>query len=140
MITAEEVNEALDTITAALTAEGLNARELARMLKRELKARETKAFKGTEETVAGRTITKKDVVIYSKPLAAWDIRQKARMDAHKLRGDYPPERREVSGINGAPIKTEQSLEAGPGIQRVIDNLSWSVTRRKDPGSKKRRKD
>ncbi len=34
---------------------------------------------------------------------AMSIRQKARIDAHKLRGDYPPEEHRVAGPGGGPI-------------------------------------
>lgn len=54
---------------------------LAQKLKEELEATEIKAVvpKGMEEFV------------YSDPLIAWDVRQKARMDANRLFGDYPAE-------------------------------------------------
>lgn len=43
-------------------------------------------------------------IIYSKSLAAWEIRQKARQDAHKLRGDYPAEATEHRFPNGVPVQ------------------------------------
>jgi len=41
-------------------------------------------------------------VIYSDDLVAWDIRQKARQDAHKLMGDYPAEKKDITS-GGRPI-------------------------------------
>jgi hypothetical protein len=52
-------------------------------LEKEFEACETKVFSG------------KDGLLYSEDMIAWNIRQKARMDAHKLRGDYPAEKSEV---------------------------------------------
>jgi hypothetical protein len=42
-------------------------------------------------------------VIYSVPIPEWDVRQKARIDAHRLRGDYPPEEKRISGADGSPL-------------------------------------
>ena len=39
----------------------------------------------------------------------WPISQKARMDAHKLRGDYPAAKHEVTGPGGGPIITNPDL-------------------------------
>jgi hypothetical protein len=138
MITAEDVNKALGSIEDALNAEGLTAQELAKLLKRELRAKRTETFKGTVKRFnsAGFVESQEDLVIYSKPMTAWEIRQKARMDAHKLRGDYPPERKEVSGIDGEPIRTESTFPLGPGIQRLIEDLGWAATRRKTRAAKK----
>jgi len=79
-------NEKLDFIDD-LDNEGLTSEYLAKKLKKELNAKETKAQipKGEKE------------FSYSKRMIAWDIRQKARQDAHKLRGDYPAEKVEHSG-------------------------------------------
>ena len=66
----------------ALVSQGINGPYLAKKAKRELNAKETKA-----QIPKGHT-----EFVYSKPLIAWDIRQKARQDVHKLRGDYPSEK------------------------------------------------
>jgi osmotically-inducible protein OsmY len=42
-----------------------------------------------------KTYNNKGRVIYSDPMIAWEIRQRARQDAHKLRGDYPAEKHEI---------------------------------------------
>jgi len=70
----------------ALDGEGITVKSLAKLLKKELKATQIKPFLGPK----GR-------IVYTDPLAALEIQQKARQDAHKLRGDYI-ERHEVSGL------------------------------------------
>jgi len=42
-------------------------------------------------------------IIYTEVEPEWDVRQKARQDAHKLRGDYPPEEKRISGADGQPL-------------------------------------
>jgi hypothetical protein len=88
----------IDTLTApivrALDDQGITISYLARKLKSELLAKEVKVFYDKD---LGK-------VVYSDHLVAWDTRQKARVDAHALRGDYPPEKKEISGRNGGPIK------------------------------------
>lgn len=76
-----------ENIVDDLDDQGLTSKYLAKKLKRELNARETKTQipKGEKE------------FSYSKSLVAWDVRQRARQDAHKLRGDYPAEKLEHSG-------------------------------------------
>lgn len=66
-----------------LEQHGITAEFLVGKLKEELEACETKVF-STQTGIA-----------YSDDLIAWHIRQKARMDAHKLRGDYPAEKSEM---------------------------------------------
>jgi len=58
----------------AFENEGITLKYLTKKLKRELNAKET-----TDKRIA------------------WKIRQEARKDAHKLRGDYPVERTDLSG-------------------------------------------
>lgn len=89
-------------INDALTNQGIDGPYLAKKLKRELNAKETKA-----QIPKGHT-----EFVYSKPLIAWDVRQKGRQDAHKLRSDYPPEKMEHGGgiivnIEAAPIKKKK---------------------------------
>jgi len=72
-------------IIAALDAEGITLKALAKQLKRELKAKETKFFQKD-----GKVVEKHNVI-------AWEVRQKARMDAHRLRGDYPAEEHKHEG-------------------------------------------
>ena len=84
-----------------LINEGINGPYLAKKAKDELDALEIKAQipKGA------------DHFIYSKPLIAWDVRQKARQDLHKVRGDYKPEKVDHSdiivNIEATPIKKKK---------------------------------
>ena len=68
-----------------LEAESIDGELLARKLKEELDA-ETTVF----AKYRGKIDDHEDVT-------DWTIRQKARQDAHKLRGDYPAEKTEHSG-------------------------------------------
>jgi len=92
-VTANELVEALlRPLHDALDSQGITPLYLAKKLKREVNAKETKVFND------------KGSLLYSKPLIAWGIRQKARMDAHKLLAHYPPEKHELTGKNGGPLK------------------------------------
>ena len=66
-------------ILKALKKKDITCDRLAELLDEELKAEETKFF------------ADKGIVIDQKDVVAWGVRQKARQDAHKLRGDYPTE-------------------------------------------------
>jgi hypothetical protein len=50
-------------------------------------------------------------VVYSDPLIDWQTRQKARMDTHKLRGDYPAEKWDITG--NLPITVVSKIEREP---------------------------
>lgn len=104
----EAAQETFKTISEGLSNEGVTFTYLAKKLKKELNAHKVEVFKAKATTIerpaVGRPITTEtEEVIYSKPLVAWDVRQKARQDAHKLRGDYPAEKKELSGSDGKPI-------------------------------------
>ncbi len=90
--------ELLSPIIEALDAEGITLPYLSKQLKKELKAKEIKVFND------------KGTIIYSDGVPALDIQQRARIDAHKLRGDYPAEKHEVSG----------SITVDTGIKREGD--------------------
>lgn len=68
-----------------LDQKGISMEYLAKKLKRELNAKEQKVFSSDTSGIR-----------YSAKMIAWHIRQKARMDAHKLRGDYPAEQSDVN--------------------------------------------
>jgi len=72
-------------IRAALQKHKITEDYLAKKLKAELNAKETKYFQ-----FQGQVVEQRDVI-------AWDVRQRARMDAHKLLGHYPAEKHEHSG-------------------------------------------
>jgi hypothetical protein len=85
-VTAEEVRARNNSdVIEAMDKHGLTLDNLIKQLKRELKAKETKFFQKD-----GKVVEKHNVI-------AWDVRQRARIDAHKLRGDYPAEKREIMG-------------------------------------------
>lgn len=81
-------NAVLDSLSRpiieAMDKEGLTLERLIKSLKKEMDAKETKFFQKD-----GKVISKRSVI-------AWGIRQQARQDAHKLRGDYAPEKHEHS--------------------------------------------
>ena len=78
------------TMTRSLDDIGITDEYLARKLKEELDAKITKQFQFNGE------------VIEAPDVKAWEIRQRARIDAHKLRGDYPAERKHVQIEGGLP--------------------------------------
>lgn len=71
-------------IRGTLEAYGIDDKYLAGKLLEELNANEIKHF------------SHKGVVVSSKEVTAWDTRQRARMDAHQLRNDYPAEKRDIT--------------------------------------------
>ena len=86
----------LETLTAPLVQvldkEGITPSYLAKKIKAELEATEDRVFCHRGE------------VITSEPRIAWDVRQRARQDAHRLLNHYPAEKHEVSGPEGRPIQ------------------------------------
>ena len=97
-ITKKELNGP-DPMLEAFKKKKITVDYLAGKLKSEMNARETKA-----QIPKGKT-----EFAYSNPMIAWDVRQRARQDAHKLRGDYPAEKTDLTGgitvnINATPIK------------------------------------
>ncbi len=98
-VSPKEISDSLRSpIIEALDAEGITLPFLSKQLKKELKAQEIKVFND------------KGKIIYSDGVPALDIQQRARIDAHKLRGDYPAEKHEVSG----------SITVDTGIKREGD--------------------
>ena len=86
-ISEKDILESLNSpIIKNLEDEGITLPYLAKRLKKELRAKTIKPFLGP-----------KGEVVYSKKLESWEIRQRARMDAHKLLSHYPAERHEVEG-------------------------------------------
>lgn len=75
----------LPTFADDMNKAGISGDYLIGKLRAELEAQETKFFQKD-----GYVIEQKDVI-------AWGIRQNARQDAHKLRGDYPAEKVEHGG-------------------------------------------
>lgn len=118
---AEEARAAVQSeMQTALDRLGLTAEYLGRKLKQELNAKTTRTQKlkgspGSDMPKKFRHVTTTGIIEMvrgedgperefsdGESLIQWDeadmgIRQRARMDAHKLRGDYPAEKHEVSG-------------------------------------------
>jgi len=94
-ITMDDINGP-DLLDQALAREGINSETLAKKLKEELEANELSVF-----------VDAKGANRYRKKVA-WSIRQRARMDAHKLMGHYPADKHELTGKDGGPIKLSLS--------------------------------
>jgi len=75
---------------------------LIEKLREELEAKETKFF-----AHEGHVNDKRDVI-------AWRVRQIARQDAHRLRGDYPAEKHEIEQniVYLAPKQVKKPKETG----------------------------
>ena len=97
-VTKQDINGP-DPLTVAFDRWGITPSYLANKLKAELNAKEIKVFHDAERGVDE-----------SRPMIAWDIRQRARQDAHKLRGDYPAEKQEHSFPGGLGLRADPSSE------------------------------
>jgi hypothetical protein len=82
-ITVEDMASAILTARDICEQEGLDIRSLIREAKKEMRANVTKFFQHEGRVVSRRT------------MIDWGTRQRARMDLHKLRGDYPAEKHDV---------------------------------------------
>jgi len=129
IFTPEEIQRAHDAGMAALTRKmddaGLTEEYLIGKLKRELSAKETKFFQHQ-----GEVITRENVV-------AWDVRQRARIDAHKLRGDYPAEKREHTFPFGVPVLLGELTEAERKALKAAEAayIKETILCPSEPGSK-----
>jgi hypothetical protein len=81
---------------------------LGKKLLDELEAKDTKFF-----AFQGEVISDRDIV-------AWDVRQKARQDAHKLRGDYAPEKFD-STLHG--VRTEYTPDEEAILRKASEDLA-----------------
>ncbi len=92
---------------------GITDEFIARKLKEEMEATVVTPFKATVERYNPDTqeTVKKTKIVYSRKMVAWDVRQRARVDAQKLLDLYPAEKAPVGGdglLFGAltgPLKT-----------------------------------
>lgn len=123
------LNSLISPVIEEMDKQGLTLKKLVSKLKQELNAKTTKTQKikgspqglpkkfrlitttGIIETTKGENGTERDFSD-GESLIQWDetdntTRQKARMDAHKLRGDYPAEKLEHSGLEGGPIRIKR---------------------------------
>jgi len=103
--------QAIDESRRELEERGIGWDYLAEKLRAELEACKTEQFLGKVVSYKKEKGKKKRVVtnrvIYSDILIDWKTRQNARMDAHKLRGDYPPEEKRIAGPGGGPISLQR---------------------------------
>lgn len=99
--------KALETFAKACEAKGIGLKYLAGKLYDELEATEVKVFK-----------TGKDKVIESEPLIAWKTRQQARMDAHKLLGHYPAERKHITHATDDDLDDMTPAELAAELDRL----------------------
>ena len=114
----EIIDIALRPMQQALEAEGITEEYLARKLKQELNAKIVKTHYDP----------KKGEIVYSKKLAAWDIRQKARQDAHRLLGHYPATKHEVSARMGVVDYHELDDETRARLREAAEEIARSVLR------------
>ena len=112
--------DVLDSLGAplikALGVRGITLSLLAKKLKTELEATQVKAFND-----GGK-------VIYSRPLEAWEVRQRARIDAQKLLGLYPVEKYEVR----ADVASQTSDEERDFLHQVAVEVAQKLRRVKNP--------
>ena len=80
----------ISPIQQAMDSKGITVKSLVNKLKSELNAKETKFFQ------------KDGYVVEFRNVIAWDVRQRARIDAHKLRGDYPADKHIFPDEAGKP--------------------------------------
>ncbi len=112
---AKNIRDSLTSpIIAALEGEGITIISLAKQLKKELKAKEIKVFND------------KGSIIYSIGVPALDVQQRARIDAHKLRGDYPAEEHRISG----EIVQSRSPEEIAELREIAREAAEQVRRKK----------
>jgi hypothetical protein len=91
-VTNEElVNAILQPIRKAFEEDGITVEYLVKKLKAELNATEPKPWR-------------------KRAVKAWNVRQRARMDAHKLMGHYPAEKKEITGGDGKPVEFIVTVE------------------------------
>jgi len=111
-VTASEFQNSLNAnpVIQALERKGITLDKLADYLNEELKAKEIKVFND------------KGTIIYSEGVPALDIQQRARIDAHKLRGDYPAEEHRITGemVNTrSPEEIEELRSIAQGLAKAI---------------------
>lgn len=100
----EIINAMLSPLRSAMNRHGIDEEQLTGKLKDELSAEERKVIKISGKVDKAtlskgyRVVAESDnetIIEYSVNNTA--VSQKARLDAHKLRGDYPADKHEVDG-------------------------------------------
>lgn len=77
------VDELMKPFSEYMAKNGITNDLVLKALKAELKAKETTFFQHQGKVTAQRNVI------------AWKVRQEARRDIHRLRGDYAPEKHDV---------------------------------------------
>ena len=110
-VTAAEFQKSIESpVIAALEKEGITLSYLSKILNKELKAKEIKVFND------------KGRIIYSDGVPALDIQQRARIDAHKLRGDYPAEEHRITGEMVTSRSPEEIRDLQEIAARVVEEI------------------
>jgi NifB/MoaA-like Fe-S oxidoreductase len=104
---------------------GITDSYLVKKLKAELEANDIKLF--AHEGIA------RD----KQEVPAWLIRQKARQDAHKLRGDYPAEKHELAGVGGEPLIPPENEEHRNLLKEIAKEIAERRIRSDRRAPKKR---
>lgn len=97
-----------DVMQHALMSAGITPKKLAKSLKAELEAMDTKFFASD-----GIVVSQKDVV-------AWGVRQKARMDAHAILNHYPAKTVKIGNDGDKPFRIE---EVGAAKEQLYSEIS-----------------
>jgi len=97
----EMIRDLLHPFYEAMAEARITPRLLARRLKKELDAKETKYFQ-----YQGKIISQRNEI-------AWGIRQAARIDAQKLLGAYPSEKIEFPDKHGRPQQIDGGIFSDP---------------------------
>lgn len=95
----------------ALNNEGITLPYLTKHLKKELIATQVKPFLGP-----------KGEILYTKDMDALEIQQKARVDAHKLRGDYPSDKLDITGS----VQIDRSPEEQALLRSVAKEIAQKI--------------
>ena len=138
-----------DPMDAALESIGITHAYLARKLKRELNAKKSERIKVKGAVDPGKVGQGRKIVATSGFLfygkeggvygdgnsviewkeVDWKIRQTARMDAQKLMGLYPAEKREHSGHVSVAMQTEFSEETERAVIEFLELAKKDIIRR-----------
>ena len=104
------------TMRDILDEGGITREYLKEKLMEELDANITKQFQH------------EGLVVTADPVIAWDVRQRARQDAHKLRGDYPAEKHQIEGNLVDPRTKEEREEILAIAREVVERLRRDQTK------------
>jgi hypothetical protein len=103
----QAADQAIESSRRELDARKINWDLLADKIKDELEYEESVPIKQAKIVKTGKGKERKVVVVQKviqiKTPAAMTIRQKSRISAHELRGDFPPKETRIAGPGGGPI-------------------------------------